>query len=89
MSNVVFQLTVVFHRGGEQQLPRFFQKLMSWTVASTGVDDAKPRDDGAHEIAGARTVYKSELGFDSRGGYERVVTYAERCPPMNPDNDTI
>ena len=57
------------HRGSKQQLPRFlyFQKFnVLRHAAFTGVDDAEPRDDGAHELCEGLTVYNEirTKGFD-------------------------
>ena len=76
----------VFHRGSKQQLPRFLN-LKKFDVlrhaASTGVDDAEPRDDGAHEGSEALTIYNEirTKGFDSRTeDIQRVVCMSQAGP---------
>jgi len=86
--DVVSNVPFVLHRGSKQQLPRFlyFQKFdVLRNATPTGVDDAEPRDDGAHEINEALTVYNEirTKGFDlltegMRGSGSRVPSGAHQ-----------
>lgn len=86
--DVIIEMPTVFHRGSKQQLPRFlnFQKFnVLRHAAATGVDDAEPRDDGAHELCEGLTVYNEirTKGFDSRTEGIKEVVAVIRAVPAN------